>query len=212
MELTDLRGEYGREGLRETDLDADPIRQFEAWMRQRVAAPVPEPGAMILATATPDGRPAARTVLLRHADAQGFVFFTNYESRKGSELAANPRAALLFYWGDLERQIRIEGTVEKVSPEESDAYFATRPRGSRLGAWASEQSRVIAGREVLEERMRRLEAQFAGREVPRPPHWGGYRLVPDRIEFWQGRLNRLHDRLEYVRLPEGGWRLQRLAP
>ncbi|HEV2092491.1 MAG TPA: pyridoxamine 5'-phosphate oxidase, partial [Rubrobacter sp.] len=158
-----------------------------------------------------DGRPSARVVLLKGFDGRGFVFYTNYEGRKGRELEENPRAALLFYWGELERQVRVEGSVSRTSEEESDAYYASRPRGSRLGAWASEQSRAVEGREVLEDRIGDLEAEYEGREVPRPPFWGGYRVEPEVVEFWQGRENRLHDRIAYRR-EDGGWKIERLQP
>jgi pyridoxamine 5'-phosphate oxidase len=211
MSIADLRRDYTRHGLSEADADADPIRQFRAWLEQALAAGLAEPHAMTLATATPDGRPSARVVLLRGLDERGFVFFTNYEGRKGRELEANPWAALVFYWAELERQVRVEGTVARTTPQESDDYFRGRPRGHCLGAWVSHQSEVVAGRDVLEQRMRELEAEFEGREVPRPPYWGGYRLTPVAIEFWQGRPNRLHDRLLYAR-GEGGWVRQRLSP
>ncbi|MGH7536824.1 MAG: pyridoxamine 5'-phosphate oxidase, partial [Gemmatimonadales bacterium] len=172
---------------------------------------VPEPNAMTLATATADGAPSARIVLLKGFDRRGFVFFTDYRSRKAAELAANPRAALVFHWEELERQVRITGRVERVTHQESEAYFLTRPMGSRLGAWVSHQSQVIPGREVLEDGLRAMGERFADGQVPLPPHWGGYRLAPDSIEFWQGRANRLHDRIRSGR--EGvGWRLERLAP
>jgi pyridoxamine 5'-phosphate oxidase len=198
-------------GLSEADIAADPLQQFRAWLDEAVAARLYEPLAMTLATATPDGRPAARMVLLRGLD-HGFVFFTNYNSRKGCELAANPRAALTFYWAELHRQVRVEGVVEVVSAAESDDYFQSRPRGHRLAALASPQSQPIASRSVLEERLRELEQQYPGEAVPRPPHWGGYRVVPETIEFWQGRPNRVHDRLRYERQTDGRWRLVRLAP
>lgn len=192
--------------------DPDPIRQFESWYREAHATPMREPTAMTLATASPDGRPSARIVLLKAADERGFVFFTNYESRKGGELEHNPWAALVFHWPDLVRQVRVEGRVAKVSAEESDAYFKTRPRGSQLGAWASEQSRAIKSRADLERRVQAIAATYEDREIPRPPHWGGLRLVPVAIEFWQGRLDRLHDRLLYSRADDGGWTRERLSP
>jgi pyridoxamine 5'-phosphate oxidase len=212
MTLIDLRREYSRQGLREEDADPDPIRQFRVWIEQALAAQLPEPNAMTLATATPDGRPAVRVVLLRGYDERGFVFYTNYDSRKGQELAANPRAALALYWAELERQIRIEGHVERVTPKESDDYFQTRPWESRLGAWASRQSSVIPDRAFLEREMEQLKARFPDGHVPRPPHWGGYRVVPASIEFWQGRPGRLHDRLRYLRQEGGDWLRQRLSP
>lgn len=192
--------------------DPDPIRQFESWYREAHATPMREPTAMTLATASPDGRPSARIVLLKAADERGFVFFTNYQSRKGGELEHNPWAALVFHWPDLVRQVRVEGRVAKVSAEESDAYFKTRPRGSQLGAWASEQSRAIKSRADLERRVQAIAATYEDREIPRPPHWGGLRLVPVAIEFWQGRLDRLHDRLLYSRADDGGWTRERLSP
>jgi pyridoxamine 5'-phosphate oxidase len=209
--LSRLRKEYARAGLRESDADRDPIEQFRRWFDEALAAILHEPNAMTLATATPDGRPSARIVLLKGFDERGFVFYTNFEGRKGEELAANPRAALVLYWGELERQVRIEGRVSRVPDEESDAYFEGRPRGSQLGAWASEQSRPARDRGVLEERLRELEAEYGDREVPRPPFWGGYRVEPEVIEFWQGRENRLHDRLRYRRSDEG-WKVERLQP
>jgi pyridoxamine 5'-phosphate oxidase len=212
MDLSGLRQEYMLHGLTLEDLDPDPFRQFTVWLEQAGAAGLREPNAMTLATATRDGVPSARMVLLKGVDASGFVFYSNYESRKGEELAANARAALVFCWIDLERQVRVEGRVERLSPPESDAYFATRPLGSQLGAWASRQSTVIPGREVLEQRMKELAARFAGTPVPRPPYWGGFRVVPAAIEFWQGRENRLHDRLRYRRAEAGAWQIERLSP
>ena len=209
--IADLRQNYTLQALNEADVDLDPIRQFQRWLDQAIAAELPEPNAMTLATATRDGIPSARIVLLKGLDARGFAFYTNYESRKGQELADNPRAALVFLWTVLERQVRIEGQVEKVAAAETDAYFQSRPLASRLGAWASEQSRVIRDREVLEQRFAELKATYADETVPRPPHWGGYRVIPHQIEFWQGRTSRLHDRLRY-RLKQGNWFLERLAP
>jgi pyridoxamine 5'-phosphate oxidase len=206
-----LRREYARAGLRESDAEEDPVEQFRRWFDEALAADLHEPNAMTLATATPDGRPSARVVLLKGFDERGFVFYTNYEGRKAVELESNPRAALVFYWGELERQVRVEGTVSRVSVEESDEYFASRPRGSRLGAWASEQSRVVDGRRTLEQKLHSLQAEYENREVPRPPFWGGYRVEPEAIEFWQGREDRLHDRLVYRR-EDGAWRIERLQP
>ena len=210
--IAQLRREYTRAGLNEADANPDPIEQFRKWFGESLNANLHEPNAMTLATATLAGRPSARVVLLKGFDARGFVFYTNYEGRKGRELEENPRAALVFYWGELERQVRIEGSVSRVPEEESDAYYASRPRGSRLEAWASEQSRGVEGRAVLERRLRELEDRYEGGEIPRPPFWGGYRVEPGEIEFWQGRENRLHDRLLYRRSEGGGWRVERLQP
>jgi pyridoxamine 5'-phosphate oxidase len=210
MNLADLRNEYSRETLDEASVDRDPMRQFEQWMQEAIKGEVPEPTAMTLATVDARGRPAARIVLLKGADAHGFVFYTNYQSRKGRELAVNPHAALTFMWKELERQVRIEGVAEKVSTEESHAYYATRPLGSRIGAWASPQSDVIESRAWLEKRLEEQGKQH-GESPPCPPHWGGYRVVPSYLEFWQGRRSRLHDRIAYTRV-SGVWKIARLAP
>ena len=210
--LADLRRNYSLRGLKETDLDPDPFKQFHTWFNDAVNANLLEPNAMILATATRDGKPSARTVLLKAFDERGFVFYTNYESRKGQELAENPQASVVFLWTELERQVRIEGIVEKCSAEESDAYFQSRPFGSRLGAVVSQQSQVISGRQVLETRLEELMAEYADQNVPRPSYWGGYRLKPASFEFWQGRPNRLHDRLHYYLVDDGNWRIERLSP
>jgi pyridoxamine 5'-phosphate oxidase len=209
--LADLRKDYCLAGLVETDLARDPFRQFEKWFQEAEAAKLPEPNAMTLATATREGRPSARTVLLKGVDGRGFLFFSNYESRKARELALNPFASLLFPWLPLERQVVVEGPVAKVPREESETYFHSRPRASQLSAWSSQQSSIIPSRQVLEENMKMLEAKYAGREVPLPPHWGGWRLVPETVEFWQGRRSRLHDRLRYRREKEN-WVVERLAP
>ena len=209
--VADLRREYARAGLHESDAHPDPIEQFREWFDEAISANLHEPNAMTLATATRAGRPSARIVLLKGFDERGFVFYTNYEGRKGRELEENPCCALVFYWGELERQVRIEGRAARVPGEESDAYYQSRPRGSRLGAWVSKQSRPVGGREALEGRLRELEREYEGREVPRPPFWGGYRVEPGEMEFWQGRENRLHDRLVYRRSDEG-WEIERLQP
>jgi pyridoxamine 5'-phosphate oxidase len=209
--IADLRKSYTLGSLTEADVDPDPIRQFACWFEQAVKSELPEPNAMTLATAGADHRPSARIVLIKGVDARGFTFFTNYDSRKGHDLAVNPHASLLFHWIELERQVRIEGQVEKTSVAESDAYFHSRPFNSRIGAWASEQSRVVESRAVIEAREADFKARL-GDTPPRPPHWGGYRLMPERIEFWQGRPSRLHDRIRYVRAPNGSWRIERLAP
>ncbi len=198
--------------LDEETLDRDPIRQFRRWMEDAVRAELPEPTAAALATAGGDGRPSIRMVLLKEYEQDGFVFYTNYESRKARELEENPHAALACFWPELERQVTICGRVSRVLPAESDAYFRTRPRDSQLGAWASHQSQTIESREVLVERFRALEAEHRDRDIPRPSHWGGYRLTPETIEFWQGRRSRLHDRFEFRRGSDGGWRIRRLSP
>lgn len=211
MHLADLRKDYALAGLTEKDLAKDPFRQFEKWFAEAEAAKVPEPNAMVLSTATRDGRPSARVVLLKGLDGRGFVFYSNYESRKGRELEVNPRATLTFPWISVERQVIVEGTVTKVAREESEAYFHARPRASQLGAWVSSQSTIIPNRRLLEDSLKELEKKYAGQEVPLPPHWGGWRLAPDFVEFWQGRRSRLHDRLRYRREKEG-WIIERLAP
>lgn len=209
--IADLRLTYTRAQLTEADVDPNPIRQFQRWFEQALAAEIVEPNAMTVATATQDGIPSARVVLLKGVSDRGFIFFTNYESHKGQELAENPHAALVFLWKALERQVRIEGTVEKVSDEETEAYFHSRPRESQLGAWVSNQSQVIPNREALEQRLAQLSQEYQGREIPRPPYWGGYCVIPHIIEFWQGRPSRLHDRLRY-RLDSQQWLIERLAP
>src|SRR5262249_49700595 len=188
------------------------IAQFRSWVEQVRRAHLLQPDAMTLATVGPDGRPSARVVLLRGLDERGFAFFTNYNSRKAQQLDANPWAALVFYWPEFERQVRVEGRVERVSPEESNAYFRTRPRGSQLSAWASPQSQIVNGREILEKRVEEITHTYQDQDVPRPPFWGGFRVVPVAIEFWQGRANRLHDRLRYLRLPADRWHVERLPP
>jgi pyridoxamine 5'-phosphate oxidase len=210
MKVSDLRQEYMRAGLSETGADPDPLRLFETWLREAVEAGLPLPNAMTLATVSESGAPDARIVLLKGLEGGAFAFYTNYGSRKGRQLEARPAACLVFQWSDLERQVRIEGAVEKASAAESDAYFASRPLGARLSAWASAQSERVASRQVLEREMQAVRARY-GEHPPRPPHWGGYRVLPGRIEFWQGRADRLHDRLLYTRAGSD-WRIERLAP
>jgi pyridoxamine 5'-phosphate oxidase len=235
MAIEDLRREYNLTGLRRKDLEADPIAQFKKWFDQATGARASgkvrkffirlykalllasgaEPldlTAMTLATADKQGRPSARIVLLKGVDQRGFIFYTNYNSRKGRELAENSQAALVFYWPDQERQVCIAGTVTQLPPTESDAYFRSRPRGSRVAAWASQQSETIKDRVTLEERWKKMETEYAGQEIPRPPFWGGYLLSPARVEFWQGRPNRLHDRFRYTREPDETWLIERLSP
>ncbi len=199
------------EGLDEKTIDRDPIKQFQLWFNDAIAAGLPLPEAMTLATATPDGKPSARMVLLKQVDGNGFVFFTNYRSAKAEQLDANPYAALVFYWAQLDRQVRVEGSVVRTPAQESCDYFKTRPRESQIGAWASEQSQAISSRDVLEQRAQELEALYGDREIDCPEYWGGYRLKPERIEFWKGRVGRLHDRILYQRTPTG-WSITRLAP
>jgi pyridoxamine 5'-phosphate oxidase len=209
--LAAMRRDYAAAGLAEEDALADPIAQFQRWFDDARRAEVHEPNAMTLATVDATGQPAARMVLLKGVDARGLAFFTNRDSRKSKELGTNPKAALVFWWGPLQRQVRFEGTIEEVEAAEADAYFASRPRGSQLAAWASAQSTVIENRAALEAEERRHRERFEQREVPRPPFWGGYRLVPVVVEFWHGRESRLHDRLRYSRTA-AGWRIERLAP
>ena len=206
-----LRQEYQSPPLQAENLDLDPLKEFARWFALAVEREPFEPNAMTLATADQSGRPSARVVLLKELDARGFVFFSNYESKKGQDLAVNAQACLVFFWAAQHRQIRVAGRVERVSAAESDAYFNSRPRGARQGTWASQQSRPIESREEFYRLLSEVEERFPGEEVPRPPHWGGYRLVPDQIEFWQGQPSRLHDRIEYQRT-EGGWTRQRLMP
>lgn len=211
VNIADIRNEYMLSGLDEKDAAADPLEQFALWFDETIASGLLVPNALILATADAQGNPSARTVLLKGYDRNGFVFYTNYASRKGRELAIHPHACLLFSWQELQRQVHIEGPVEKVSAAESDEYFASRPLGSRVGAWASQQSEPVAGRAELEARFAEAQHRY-GDSVPRPPHWGGYRVVPHTIEFWQGRQNRLHDRLRYRREDGAHWTMDRLAP
>ena len=211
--ISQLRVRRSQEGLDESDIDPDPFVQFDSWMRTALAAGLRMPNEMTLATADARGRPAARIVLLKGVDREGFTFFTNYASRKGKQLSENPHAALVFYWAELERQVDVTGRVVKISVEESDAYWRTRPPKSRRAAWASRQSEVIQSRAELEERVRAIEQRFPDDDdIPIPPHWGGFRLAPDTIEFWQGRPDRLHDRLIYRRVARMGWLIERLSP
>ncbi|MEO0653100.1 MAG: pyridoxamine 5'-phosphate oxidase [Planctomycetota bacterium] len=213
MNLEDLRREYTRHGLLEGEVADQPLDQFRRWFREALDAGLDEPNAMTLATVDAEGRAKARIVLLKGVDERGFRFFTNYESHKGRELAGNPEAGLVFFWAALERQVRVEGRVEQIPTGESDAYFASRPRESRLGAWASDQSRPLAGRDELDAQAERIRTRFDGQEpIPRPEHWGGFVLRPRRVEFWQGRPARLHDRLVYEQCDTGGWDIVRLSP
>lgn len=211
MRLADIRNDYTLKSLEISDVSIDPIRQFKLWMEEAIDAEALEVNAMCLSTLGLDGFPNGRIVLLKELD-HGFVFFTNYESEKGIELQANPKASLTFLWAEIERQVRIIGEVSKISEQESDAYFFSRPYGSQIGAWASPQSKVISGREVIEENQHALEEKFTPSTMVRPPHWGGYRLIPHRMEFWQGRPSRLHDRISYTKESSGDWKIVRLAP
>ena len=210
--IADLRQDYTLQGLSETDVNSNPFVQFKEWFDQALNADILEPNAMMVATTTTQGKPSARMVLLKDFDERGFVFYTNYNSQKAQELAENPQAALVFWWAELQRQVRICGWVEKVSDEESDKYFYSRPFSSRLGAWASNQSEVIENREVLEQQLEDLQQDYYNKDVPRPPHWGGIRVIPAEIEFWQGRSSRLHDRLIYRKIEYGSWKIERLSP
>ncbi|MEA4919070.1 pyridoxamine 5'-phosphate oxidase [Proteiniphilum sp.] len=210
-ELNRMRKEYRSGSLKETEMTSNPFDEFQVWLETAITSGLSEPNAMIIASATPDGRPSARVVLLKELNKKGFVFYTNYMSRKGRELLANPFAAAVFDWHEIERQVRIEGIVEKVEDEESDAYFNVRPNDAKIGAWASPQSRIVRGRKELEELEKKYTTQFAGSEIPRPSHWGGFLIQPTMIEFWQGRPNRMHDRMVYYKVDKG-WNLKRLAP
>lgn len=211
VSLADLRLNYTRGGLTEADVADHPFAQFHIWLHQAIAAELPEPNAMALSTLSPEGHPVGRIVLLKGLDERGFVFYTNYDSAKGQQLNNHPWGSLVFWWAQLERQVRVEGRMEKIAPAESDAYFQSRPRSSQLGAWASPQSQIISDRQVLELRLDVLEKQYENQPIPRPDHWGGLRVVPHRIEFWQGRPSRLHDRLQFT-LVDGEWQMVRLAP
>ena len=209
--IADIRKDYKMKSLLEEDVKSNPIEQFSDWWNEAVSSQIEEVNAMTLATSTPDGASSARIVLLKGFSEKGFKFYTNYDSHKGAELAKNPRAALVFFWKELERQVRIEGTVEKVSEEDSEAYFKTRPAASKIGAWASPQSALIEGRHVIEENVLKYKEKFGEENIPKPPHWGGYIVKPVKIEFWQGRRSRLHDRILYTR-QDANWKIERIAP
>jgi pyridoxamine 5'-phosphate oxidase len=209
--IANIRHDYHLTGLVENDLDADPLKQFRLWFNEVIGAGISEANAMMLSTVS-NGRPSGRIVLLKDLDERGFSFFTNYASKKSREMEANPQVALTFFWKEFERQVRIEGTIIRTSEAESDAYFAVRPRGSQIGAWASDQSEVIPDRAFLEEKTEAFKNRFEGSQVPRPPHWGGYRVMPDYVEFWQGRPSRLHDRLAYTKQIDSSWKIERLSP
>jgi pyridoxamine 5'-phosphate oxidase len=209
--IADIRKDYQKESLSESDVKSDPFLQFDVWWADALASEIDEVNAMTIATASPDGKPSARIVLLKGYDPQGFVFFSNYHSHKGMQIEKNPFCSLVFFWKELERQVRIEGSIQKISAEESDAYFYSRPVSSRIGAWASPQSKTIPSRNVLEENVIALEKSFADKEIERPAHWGGYVVKPNLVEFWQGRSSRLHDRIQYS-LTEDKWKIERLAP
>lgn len=210
--IADIRKDYSKKMLQETDVNADAIEQFKIWWTEAVDSAIDEVNAMTLATASAQGKPSARVVLLKGFNESGFIFFTNYHSQKASEIEENPRVSLVFFWKELERQVRIDGTIKKITAEDSDEYFYSRPVESRIGAWASPQSKVIASRKVIEENVVELEKSFAGKTIDRPPHWGGYIIKPAVIEFWQGRSSRLHDRLQYSLNEMGQWEIKRLAP
>ncbi|GAB4377702.1 MAG: pyridoxamine 5'-phosphate oxidase [Elainellaceae cyanobacterium] len=212
MDIADLRREYTQAGLNRDNLNPDPFQQFELWFQQACNADLQEPNAMVLATATATGEPFQRTVLLKYFDSNGFVFFTNYESRKAHQISENPQVSLLFLWLPLERQLQITGRAEKVSTAESFNYFTSRPRGSQLGAWCSQQSSVVSSRQILLMQFEKIKEKFLNQEIPLPPFWGGYRVVPNRFEFWQGRPNRLHDRFLYSQPEQESWQIQRLSP
>lgn len=209
--IADIRRDYSLSSLIENDISSNPVEQFTKWWNEALKSEISEVNAMMLATSGKNGKPSARIVLLKDFDERGFVFFSNYESHKGKELAANANAALVFFWKEIERQVRIEGTVEKVNDKESDEYFSSRPEGSRIGAWASPQSTVIKDRQILDDNVEKFTSTFKN-SIPRPPHWGGYRVMPELIEFWQGRKNRLHDRIQYTKAQNGSWKVDRLAP